>query len=370
MNFMKTKIICTVSNDLTTDRRMKRICSALTEYGAEVILIGFERDYSAGLQVRTYSQKRLKIRFKRGFLFYAEVNIRLFFYLLREKFDIVNCIDTDTILAGFFISVIRRKKIVFDAHEFFTGVPELQGKTFKKLFWKFTEKITLPFIKDNYTVSDSLKNLYESQTGQMFDVIRNFPESSDFREISNSKSDKNIKICYVGALNKGRGLENAIMAMDILPDEYNLVLIGGGDLESELRQMVTEKNLTEKIEITGWTSPANIPLLLNGGHIGLNLLDGDSENYRVSLANKVFDYIHLGIPCLTMNFAEYQKLNEEFHCFVLLDSIDPGTIADGIIRIMSDTVGYTQLTENSLKAARKLNWETEKVKLKTFYFNN
>jgi glycosyltransferase involved in cell wall biosynthesis len=149
-----------------------------------------------------------------------------------------------------------------------------------------------------------------------------------------------------------------------------LVLIGGGDLESELRRMVIQMKLEDKIEITGWTSPERIPELLKGGHIGLNLLDSDSESYRVSLANKVFDYIHMGIPCLTMNFEEYQKLNEEFNCFILLETIGTESIVSGILKMINDTPGYLLLTENSKKAAIKLNWESEKVKLKTIYFNN
>ncbi|MBK7095738.1 MAG: glycosyltransferase [Saprospiraceae bacterium] len=370
MNANTTKIICTVSNDLNTDRRMKRICSALTEFGADVTLIGVQRGYSSDLKTRTYAQKRLKLIFKQGFLFYAELNIRLFFYLLVEKFDVINSVDTDTVLASLLVSKLRRKKIVFDAHEFFTGVPELNGQSFKKLLWKITERVTLPFISVNYTVSDSLKYLYESQTRQKYEVIRNVPALTDFREISYTKTDEKIKICYVGALNVGRGLENAIRAMKLLSDEFKLILIGGGDLESELRRMVTEMKLNDRIEITGWTSPESIPELLKGGHIGLNLLDSDSESYRVSLANKVFDYLHMGIPCLTMNFEEYQKLNEEFNCFVLLDSIGPESIVSGILRIINDTSSYHRLSENSLKAAKKLNWETEKVKLKTIYFNN
>ncbi|MGE5354809.1 MAG: glycosyltransferase [Deltaproteobacteria bacterium] len=364
-------IICTISNDITTDRRMQRICESLVDFGSNVTLVGFRKKHSAPLDNMHYKTVRLNQLFNKGFLFYAEINIRLFFFLLKTKFDIVNSVDTDTVLACFLVSKIKNKRIIFDAHEFFPGVPELEGKPFKRFFWQMVERLTLPHIRHNYTVSESLKKLYESQTGQIYQVIRNLPKKSDFSgKLFNQTQNFDKKICYLGALNKGRGLENAIKALKILPVNFKLLLVGGGDLEKTLKSLTIDLDLTERVQITGWVKPSEISHLLGGCHLGLNLLDGNSDSYRVSLANKVFDYIHHSIPCITMNFEEYKKLNEEFNCFVLTDSIEPGLIGRIIIDLFEDNEKYILLCKNAQLASLALNWETESQKLKNIYFLN
>jgi glycosyltransferase involved in cell wall biosynthesis len=364
------KIICTVTNDLFRDRRMIRICSALQESGAETLLIGIEKPESPALIQQSFKQLRFKMLFKKGVLFYLEYNIRLFFYLMFHDFDIVNTVDTDTVIPGFIISRIKRKKIVFDAHEYFTGVPELQNRRLKKNIWDLMEKIVLTKIKDNYTVSQSLKKLYESKTGQKYEVVRNFPLKSKYAgiEIPDKGLSKDIVIAYVGALNKGRGLESALEMLTYLGKRYKLLLIGGGDLEDELKTLAVQLKLSERVQFTGWVNPDRIPQLLNKSHIGLNLLDEDSLSYRRSLANKVFDYIHLGIPCLTMDFDEYKIINNKYNCFIFTGTLDPETNCKLIELLISDEGKYNNLKQKSLEASCDMVWEKEKEKLEKIYF--
>ena len=74
------KIVCTVTNDLNFDQRMIRICSSLQQGGYAVTLVGRVRENSQSLQQRIFQQKRLYCFFQKGKFFYAEYNIRLFFF--------------------------------------------------------------------------------------------------------------------------------------------------------------------------------------------------------------------------------------------------------------------------------------------------
>ena len=77
-----TKIVCTVTTDLNYDQRMIRICSALADAGYEVTLVGRKRKHTKEFSDKPYKQVHLSGWFENGFLFYAEYNISLFFYLL------------------------------------------------------------------------------------------------------------------------------------------------------------------------------------------------------------------------------------------------------------------------------------------------
>src|SRR5664279_4961064 len=112
-------ILFTVTNDLSYDQRMQRICSSLAAQGYTVELVGRQRPKSVALRVQPFGQKRLRCRFDRGIAFYAEYNLRLFAYLLTARYDAVCSIDLDTLAAGCCATLLRRKKRVFDAHEYF-----------------------------------------------------------------------------------------------------------------------------------------------------------------------------------------------------------------------------------------------------------
>src|SRR5689334_7254172 len=110
-------IYFTVTTDLTYDQRMIRICTSLSNAGYTVILVGRKMKNSIPLSQQPFKQKRLFCFFEKGKLFYAEYNIRLFFYLLFKKMDGICAIDLDTILPCYFISVIKKITRIYDAHE-------------------------------------------------------------------------------------------------------------------------------------------------------------------------------------------------------------------------------------------------------------
>ena len=128
------KILFTVTTDLNYDQRMQRICSALSDEGFDVKLIGRNLSNSPPLNQTNFKQKRLSCYFNKGKFFYIEFNIRLFFYLLFQKTDVICGIDLDSILPSYFISKLRGKKFVYDAHEYFTESANLINRKTEQQF--------------------------------------------------------------------------------------------------------------------------------------------------------------------------------------------------------------------------------------------
>ena len=111
-------IIISVTNDLTTDQRVEKICDTLYENKYTITLIGRKLKNSTPIS-RKYKTQRMSLFFNKGFLFYAEYNIRLFLKLLFLKKDIVVANDLDTLLANYLISKLQSKRIIYDSHELF-----------------------------------------------------------------------------------------------------------------------------------------------------------------------------------------------------------------------------------------------------------
>ena len=360
----KIKIIATVTNDLSYDQRMIRICTSLSQAGYEVQLVGRKRANSKPLSPQTFQQKRLSCYFDGGKLFYLEYNIRLFFFLLFARFDIVNSIDLDTILAGFFISRLKGKTCVYDAHEYFTEVPEVVTRPRIQRFWKGVEKLTVPRLNYCYTVGGSLAEMFTKEYKTPFAVVRNVPFKikTPIKAVANAKKI----LLYQGALNEGRGLEHLIEAMQEI-EGAELQLAGEGDLSQKLRDLVKEKGLENKVTFLGFVLPKDLPTITAQADIGLNLLENKGLSYYYSLANKTFDYIQGRKPSINMAFPEYQRINDEYGTFCLINDLKTDTITAALQRLLTDEKYYLSLVEKCDAAADVFVWDKEEEELLNVY---
>jgi glycosyltransferase involved in cell wall biosynthesis len=356
------KILCTVTNDLNHDQRMHRICNELYVAGHEIVLIGRLKSDSIPLEEKSFQQKRLSCFFEKGKGFYIEYNFRLLLYLLFNKFDIIHSVDLDTLVPTFVVSKLKRKKLVFDSHEMFTELPELDGRGLTKKIWEGIEKNIVPTIKYGLTVNDSLANYFLKKYQVKFIGVLNVPPKiiCTEKEICRDKF-----ILYQGAVNKGRGLNELIRSLVNI--DIKLVVAGEGDEFEDLKKLVTDLQLTDRIEFLGFVSPKELIEITSKAFIGVNLLESKSLNYYYSLANKFFDYVHAGVPQLTMNFPEYSKVNKEFEVAYLVDDLSGSSIENGIRKLMVDNDYYIELKQNTEKCKDVYNWENEKLKLLKFY---
>jgi glycosyltransferase involved in cell wall biosynthesis len=354
------RIIFTVTNDLNYDQRMQRICSTLQANDHDVLLIGFKKKDSLPLQNQPYHQTRMHCWVEKGFFLYFIYNLQLFFKLLFSRFDIICAIDLDTILPVMFIAKLRRKKLVYDAHEYFTELPEVVNRKRIQQIWKRIESFCIPKTDLRYTVSKGLAGLFAEKYNLDFHVIRNMPRLSAEKPDSTNGG----YLLYQGALNEGRGLEALIHAIEEM--DMDLMICGEGEISGELRQLVSNLGLNDKITFKGRLRPDELKTLTCNAMIGFNLLENKGLSYYYSLSNKFFDYVMAGVPQVCIGFPEYKNLNLEHEVAILVNDLKKETIANAI-RLLEDKDLYQKLHENCLKAREEWNWERESGKLLELY---
>ena len=344
------------------DQRMIRICNSLSENGYGITLIGVEFKKSPPLISKIFEQKRIKCFFKKGIGFYIEYNIKLFFKLLNLKSDVICCIDLDTIIPVYFSGKIKKAKLIYDAHEYFSEMKEVITRKSVHYFWKKIEMFFVPKFKSGYTVSYKIAEEFKIKYNVDYEVIMNVPylDKSD-----NFHFETNKKLIYQGAVNQGRGLEYLIPSMKSI--DMVLDIYGDGNFMKQTQNLIKANHLQNKVFLKGKLNPGDLKKITSEYFMGINLVENVGLNQYYSLANKFFDYIHAEIPQITMNYPEYSRINSEFEIALCIDDLKIETIYNAINELINENIEYKKLKLNCSKAKLVLNWQNESLKLLSFY---
>ena len=350
---MKKRIIISATSDLSTDQRVQKVAGTCYKNGYDVLLIGRKLVDSKKIN-RPYKVKRFRLLFNKSGAFYAEYNIRLFLLLLFSKADIYISNDTDTLPANFLAAKIRRRKLLFDAHELFPEVPELADRPRVKQVWKKIEDIIFPHLKNCYTVCSSIAEHYNKEYGINMKVVRNVPFTKEKQLKKLPKYPNKKIILYQGALNIGRGLEWVIDAMPFL-ENVVLVVFGDGDIRMQLEEQVEKLHLSEKVVFMGKVDGDELHQYTPSADIGLCLLENKGLSYYYSLPNRIFDYLHAGVPVLASRFPEISAIVETHRTGVCIDHYEPEYLAKTIHQMLENPIDIKHFEELSSEFC----WEKE-----------
>ena len=367
----KKRVILSVINDLVTDQRVNRTAGVLTELGFEVLLVGRRKFDSPVMPEREYETFRMRLLFEKGPWFYAEYNTRLFFLLLSRPAELLVSNDLDTLLPNYLVHKLKRIPLVYDSHEYFTATPELVDRPRVQRIWKWIEKSIVPKLKDCITVNASIANLFEKEYKVPFRVVRNIPNApkhkeTPTREELNLPADKKIVLLQGSGINIQRGAEEAVEAMQYL-ENVLLLIVGGGDVISLLKQKTNELKLQEKVKFVSRQTPEKLAGYTRNADLGLTIDKDTNINYRFSLPNKLFDYIHAGVPVLATPLVELKSIIQKYQIGAFIENHDPEHIAATIKAMFDDEKQLAEYKQNTARATADLNWETEKKVLSEIF---
>ena len=371
-----------VTNDLVTDRRVLRHAEALREGGYEVECVG---------------KRELGVRARRGWMFYAECNVRLLLWLLRRRMEIVWANDTDTLMGCYVATRVKnlclrlrgakgeRVRLVMDAHELFPEVPELIGRERVKRVWEWIEKRMMPKCDARLTVCQSIADYYRKRYGVEMTVVRNVgkrkvesgkwkTESGEWKVESGKWKTESGEwevergkrmLLYQGAVNKGRGVDWAIDALEWL-DDCELVVAGGGDLLEEMKDYAAGKPWAERIRFLGRLMPEELERLTARASVGLVMLEDMGLSYHFALPNRIGDFVAAGVPMVVSDLPEMSRVVREYGVGEVIEEPRDERyetrvkgLAEAVERVLA-----REWTEADFEAARRdMDWEKEKRKL-------
>ena len=368
---MGKTIIMTVSTDLVNDQRVKKVCDTLHNMDFRITLVGRKLKNSPPMDIRPYTTKRLPLVFSKGKLFYAEMNIRLFFYLLFHKCDIYHANDLDTLLPNVLISRLKRKPLIYDSHEYFTEVAELVTRPFVQRIWKRIERYCIPKVDHMFTVCPSIAGLYQQEYHRQVDVMRNIPPrqmpvNTRSRRELHLPEDRPVLILQGTGINIHRGSEELVEAMQYIPQAL-LLVIGDGDVIPALKQMSKQQGTSDRLLFMPRMPFEELYHYTANADIGFSLDKNISINHLYALPNKLFDYIRAQIPVIASPMIEIARIIQHYHIGIVIDNIDARTIAQNVNTLLADPDQIAAMKHHLQIASQELCWENEAKSLQKVY---
>jgi glycosyltransferase involved in cell wall biosynthesis len=357
------RVTVSVINDLSSDSRVKRACNELVEMGCKVTLVGRKLPSSPPINGWNFETKRMRLLFTKGVPFYFFFHVRLFFYLLFKKSDLLYANDLDTLWPNYIISKLKGIPLIYDSHEIFCEVPELQQTPVKKKIWERLEKWIVPKLKYCITVNQSIADYFKEKYGTDFKVVRNISPPLS-QKPTKDKSALGIKpgqkmlVLQGAGINIQRGAEELVQAMNYV-DNAVLFIIGGGDVWAELERLVKEHKLEDKVRMIRRIPREELVNYTVNADLGITIDKDTNLNYRYSLPNKIFDYIQAGVPILASRLREIEAIISNYAIGAFIEEHQPQHVAKRIM-YMLNAPEYQTWKANMARAQKELTWDEER----------
>lgn len=299
-----------------------------------------------------------------------------------KSYDYIWANDLPTLYPAYKIANKLNSKLVYDSHEiyietlnqFFPTKPSfVKSIIFSSLLkvMKFHGSyIEKKIIKESHyfiTVNDSLLNYFKKKHEiKNTCVVMNFPylNKADFKKINlfeKNNWDNSAKLLlYQGVINKGRGLEIIINTLKILPDNFKLIIIGDGPIKKELKNLSLKLNLSKRIDFINKVSINELLNYTSSSHLGINLLENYNLSKKFASPNKLYEYIHAGIPVIASNTVENIKVFNKYNIGKLVEN-NPKIISENIQLIFKSDIDLFKQECN--KAKQEFNWEIQEHKI-------
>jgi len=176
------------------------------------------------------------------------------------------------------------------------------------------------------------------------------------RSLDIDESDR--VVVYVGSLS------TTSHALDLLLEAFRsvvhhlpnalLLMVGGGEDLDRLERKASDLQIAERTRFTGRIPSAHIPLYYRLGEVSVDPMQ-DSVPARSSLSLKLLESIVAGVPCVTGDVGDRQRIVGD--CGLAVPADDPLALARGILSILENPEKASELRAATVSARDSHLWD-------------
>lgn len=370
--------ICHVTSqhEWNDDRIYQRACVGLAAKGHEVSLIatheGQNEFVSQGVKVipLKYRPKDIKRRIFSSYEAMKKVK--------KMNVDIIHFHDPD-LLPFMLILSFSKKGIIYDIHEnYISRIHEKKNWPVfirRALSWSFRRFETICINRfSGFTVTTATMGKMFTLVKSPFCITSNVPYLSVLPKDLHLKEKNTFPSVYIsGSHSRARNCMEIIQAIPVVAKQIpDIKFIFAGKYVPEnfretMLQVAEQSGVTSNLVLEG-----NLPWLENFNrtsamHIGLVFYQ-DNLNNRVTIPNRLFEYMAAGCAVIGEYFPEVQDVINNARCGWVVNSTNPAEIAASVIKAFADPEQLKLFSRNARKAVEdKYNYENELDRLILYY---
>jgi glycosyltransferase involved in cell wall biosynthesis len=267
---------------------------------------------------------------------------------------------------------------VYDAHEYVPGLSQYGGRTAEVIAgWASLEE---EFIRDaarvitvSPAIADALRERYDLATQPV--VVLNIPtvdppgagRVQTLREVCGLAPDVPL-LSYSGGMTRARGVHTAIDAMMQLPQAHlGLVCVPHNDtwFVRQLRQQVEGLGLGDRVHFVNPVGPGQVVDYLRGIDVGL--IPGLSyPSHEMSLPNKLFEYLHAGVPVVSSDLSSLREFLDETGAGVTFPAEDVDALVAAVRAVLAEHERYAAAASDP-QMLRRYSWSEQARELRRLY---
>lgn len=159
---------------------------------------------------------------------------------------------------------------------------------------------------------------------------------------------------FAGTLKAWHGVEHAIRALALLPDDVMLVVVGDGPELASLTRLTAGLGLGPRVRFTGQLAHRDVVTVLRASDVGLAPYPPLPEFAFSPL--KVFEYLAAGLPFVASAVGQLREVSEEFGTGELVPPGDEASLAAAVLGSFSDPETGRRARRAQLLALRRCGW--------------
>lgn len=272
-------------------------------------------------------------------------------------FDVVHVHDFPALPLGAELATMWGSRLVYDAHECWTGRPR-HGRPTPLLLarQRRLERQLGARAHAVLTVSHALATWFEDRYGWTHvEIVRNsFPLGTAPLPLPTAFSG----VVYAGRLGPDRDLETLVRALPGL-GAVDVVLVGPRDAT-----WLANQDLGAGVDLRDAVAVDEVDPLLRDVGIALVPLTDGSLNHRVALPNKLFQAVRAGVPVVAADLPELRRVVTEHDLGALYR---PGDADSLVAAVRAVTERWSALVASVDAARTDLAWEVDSERLRAVY---
>ena len=175
-------------------------------------------------------------------------------------------------------------------------------------------------------------------------------------------------LLHHGGIASGRGLPEIVAALDYLPPELALVILGDGELVPTLTQLRGTR-YCNRLFLHPAVAWYHLSAWVTAADVGVIAFPPSPLNNYYGTPNKLFDYLAAGVPVVTSDFPEMRRIVLGERVGATCDPLAPQSIAAAVQSLLDRPWDERQAMRRRCRQAAesRYSWEHEALGLLDLY---